>query len=294
MGQLFIASAYDIDSKTCCTFYADKFHANCYSYSAAVRAMHYLLRKNPYRIMWGGNDVIEDIMDIDSEEDLMGISTFLDYDNFDIDNLEDKSLYDKVMFIGENNKLWNYIDVEDESKEYFNIDDTFSVKYSGYLINHTKKLAVNLADYYEKSVSVIQNIEMAIDLVPVLTETGGGTLMAFDNCITYNTTEDLAGKWCGDLLQIVESLPEGYEIINCCFAESRKRSYYCYKHFGYNKDGLLLNDKNGTLYNNAMLGVFGNRGPSCNISIRKENNSTYFKPVNSDNTELESEDINIG
>jgi hypothetical protein len=55
MGQIFHACAYDIDKKKCCVYDADKFHANCYSFSAEVHAMHYLLRKKAYRIMWGGN-----------------------------------------------------------------------------------------------------------------------------------------------------------------------------------------------------------------------------------------------
>jgi len=29
MGQIFYATAYDIDTKTCWTVDADKFHANC-------------------------------------------------------------------------------------------------------------------------------------------------------------------------------------------------------------------------------------------------------------------------
>jgi len=42
-----------------------------------------------------------------------------------------------------------------------------------YLVNHTKKLVIDLVDYYEKSVSIESGINMAIDPVPVLTETGG-------------------------------------------------------------------------------------------------------------------------
>jgi len=30
MGQIFYSSAYDIETKTCCVYDADKFHANCY------------------------------------------------------------------------------------------------------------------------------------------------------------------------------------------------------------------------------------------------------------------------
>ena len=283
MGQIFMASAYDIESKTCCTFYADKFHANCYSYSDAVISMHYLLRKKPYRIMWGGDYVFENIQDIKCEEDLQGISTFLDYDFFEmnINDLANKDYYEKIKFIGDNNKTWKHFSVEDESIEYFNIDVTNSVSYIGYLVNHTKKLAVNLADYYEKSVSIECDIEMAIDLLPALTETGGGIIMALDGFVTLNTTEDLAGKWCGDLLEIVDTMPEGYEIINCCFSRCEERTKYCYTNFGKNRDGLLLNDKNGTLYNGIQLGFFGDRGMPCNFLIKEDKHTVYFKPIKS-------------
>jgi hypothetical protein len=62
--------------------------------------------------------------------------------------------------------------------------------------------------------------EYAIDLIPVLTETGGGAIMAFLDGIAEETTEQLAGGWCGDLLQIVDRLPDDYSLINCCFADS--------------------------------------------------------------------------
>jgi len=57
MGQYFKACAYDIETKTCSVIEADKFHANCYSFSGAVRCIHYLLRQAPYRIMWIGEYV---------------------------------------------------------------------------------------------------------------------------------------------------------------------------------------------------------------------------------------------
>ena len=51
--------------------------------------------------------------------------------------------------------------------------------------------------------------DVAIDLLPVLTETGGGAQMAFFDGISVETTEKLAGKWCGDLLQYVKVELEG-------------------------------------------------------------------------------------
>jgi hypothetical protein len=63
MGQIFYATAYDIDAKTCCVMDADKFHANCYAHSDAVCSVHYLLRQKPYRVMWGGYSVVREERD---------------------------------------------------------------------------------------------------------------------------------------------------------------------------------------------------------------------------------------
>jgi len=45
MGQIFVATVYDTKKKECFSVDADKFHANCYSYSYHARATHDLLKK---------------------------------------------------------------------------------------------------------------------------------------------------------------------------------------------------------------------------------------------------------
>jgi len=254
MGQIFRSCAYDIETKTCCVYDADKFHANCYAHSGSVFSIHYLLRQKPYNIMWGGGYVVvkDNIKDfLKRPQDILGLSTYLTDYNFDMGN-EDfvkQSYYKDVQFICENNKLWNRINVWDEAKKYFDWDDTHSVKYSGYLLNHTRKFAVDLADYYKQSRALTKGKEeIVIDLVPVMTETGGGTMMALFNGASIESTEELAGTWCGDLLQIVDELPKEYEIINCCIAEiwDKARYYYCL--FGTDKDSHILKNDTGEKY----------------------------------------------
>jgi len=111
MGQIFHACAYDIETKTCCVIDADKFHANCFADSGAVLSIHYLLRQKPYRVMWGGNHVALDLTDFTRTEDLLGISTYLNYENFDMDDEESfetdelEHHCDKVKFVGDNSIL---------------------------------------------------------------------------------------------------------------------------------------------------------------------------------------------
>jgi len=283
MGQIFHACAYDIETKTCCVYEADKFHANCYAHSGAVFSMHYLLRNKPYHIMWGGGYVAIDnhIADISSTEVLLGLSTYMDYKDFfgDDENTPEDKIRDKAKFIAENKKLWKKLDVWDDAKAYFDWEHTHSVKYSGYLVNHTKNLAVNLADYQEQSKFLDKNGQIVtIDLIPVLTETGGGTQMALFNGISADSTEQLAGDWCGDLLQIVDDLPLNYGVINCCFAEVWNRTEYCYRTFGLDEQDFVIRDNSGKRLEAANLSVFGKRGLPCYIKAELTENEMIFKP----------------
>ena len=151
MGQIFHACAYDTEERTCCTIDADKFHSNCYSYSGAVLTMHYLLRQKPYRVIWGGNyiELDNDLKYFPRFEDLLGLSTY--HHNYDeYKDLENKKTYNEIKFIETASKMWERIGVGIETlKEYFKLTHVQSIKYSGYLVNHTQELAIDLADYYQ-------------------------------------------------------------------------------------------------------------------------------------------------
>jgi hypothetical protein len=284
MGQIFNACAYDIETKTCCVLDADKFHANCYSLSGTVLSMHYLLRQKPWRIMWGGNDVYSDLAKYSRDEDLHGISTYLEKGYFERndDLLKEMECYDQIKLIEKYQELWKRIDVWDEAEKYFDWGNTKSVKYDGYLLNHTQKIAVDLVDFYRQSVSLTPgNCKYMIDLAPVLTETGDGAPMAFYNGISIESTKKLAGTWCGDELQIVDDLPENYKLINCCFAEIWNRAYFCYYNFGLNQEGYLLKDDSQNLYEVTRLNLVGKRGAARILKVEKDEGEIKFssKPL---------------
>ena len=224
MGQIFYATAYDVKTKTCFTMDADKFHANCYSYSGAVCAMHYLLRQKPYRVMWGGGHVVLDdnLQYFSREEDLMGLSTYTDLKDFELNNedLNEKPYVEKVKQIDAYSKEWADLTIYRKALKYFDYERTKSVRYSGYLVNHTKKIAVNLFSYWKKSIFYHGDDELAcVDPVPMLTETGGGSQTLLFVGINMETAGSLSGTWCGDLLQIVDDLPPGYiQLIFSCGA----------------------------------------------------------------------------
>jgi hypothetical protein len=267
---------------------ADKFHANCYGHSGAVRSIHYLLRQKPYHVMWGGQYVLLDdkLAEFSRKEDLLGISTYINREDFELNDKgwSGKDYYDKVKFIIENSERWNTIKVWEESREYFDWGNTHSVEYSGYLVNHTQKLAVDLADYFEQSRFFSGYREdMTIDAVPVLTETGGGTQMALFNGVAADSTEELAEEWCGDLLQIVDEPMKDYKIINCCFSEIWQRAGYCFRAFGVNDEQYLLKDNSGRLYTAAPLSIRGNREREGALYIETRRETIKFNFAHYDN-----------
>lgn len=291
MGLFFYACAYDILNKICCVLDADKFGSECRSFCEPVLSMHYLLRQKAYRVMWGGLHVLDNdnIEEFSRKEDLLGISTFARSYDFHIRNRdfvkdsEGKKYHDKMIFVRMSSFLWDYLDLYNEPYEYFNYENTLSVDYTGYLVNHTQNLAVDMEDYYRLSQICIQDICMqdintAIDVVAVLTETGGGIGM-FYNGISVDSTENLSGEWCGDLLQITNSLPDGYLIINCYFADAFGRARHCYKKFGANEDGYVVNDSSGKLFEAVKLDLWGRRKSTFRMKIEKIDERIKFIPT---------------
>ena len=264
MGQIFNACAYDADDRICYTIYADKFHANCYSYSGAVASIHYLLRQKPYHVMWGGDYVLIDdyLEDVSNEDILLGISIYEDMEEFKCNNddIERLSYYEKIKFIDDNSKTWEHKYVWDEALKYFDFENTYCVNYDGFLVNHTKKQAINLKEYFSISKFFRSDIEASMDLIPILTETGGGTAMALFEGITSGSTEHLAGDWCGDLLQIVEDYPNEYKLLEFCISQSKDKMRYCYKKYGTNEDGYLLKNANGDLFRAFNFTPFSENG----------------------------------
>ena len=282
MGQIFYSCAYDTEDMVCCVYDADKFHANCYSSCGSVFSIHYLLRQKPYRIMWGGYYAIDGkrISKFTRKEDLLGLSTYLEFEESDLTNPEYKDCFDKVKFIYDNSKCWKNLDVWEEAADYFEWEINRCVRYEDFLVNHTQKLAIDLTDYFNQSRVLTQKgVNYAIDPIPVLTETGGGTQMAFFDGIADETTEHLAGEWCGDLLQIVDKLPDGYSLINCCFAELQSKLGYCYSMFGVNKDGFLLKNDQEGLFKAVKLNLYGRRGPISRFKVQEKEETITFIPV---------------
>jgi hypothetical protein len=135
-------------------------------------------------------------------------------------------------------------------------------------LNHTKKLGVELGDYFFRSAFRWRKRRIAaIDAIPVLTETGGGTSMALFDGVATDSTEKLAETWCGDLLQIVDQLPSDYERIDCCFSGFWERASFCYRLFGVDASNYVLGDKDGKRYECATFSFWAGRGPARHVKV---------------------------
>jgi hypothetical protein len=224
--------------------------------------------------MWGGDYVvIDDFLAQELSEDiLLGISTYTDSEeiknNRKSNQQDDKNYRNNAKFVSKNSVSWKRTTVQDEAIAFFDYEHTHSVRYKGFLVNHTKKLVIDLDDYYKKSLSKTKNWDLyAIDPIPVLTETGGGMSMALFDGMTSATTEKLATEWCGDLLQIVNKKPNRYKRIDCCFADVWGRTRFCYKEYGVDEEGFLLDQQ-------------GKRFLCCQLNLIEERSLDSFMKVN--------------
>jgi hypothetical protein len=284
MGQMFRACAYDIEKRICSEVDADKFHANCYSFSDAVASVHYLLRQKPYHVMWGGGYVAGDFFAHELSEDiLLGLSIYMDRKDIERNNAskqqDNENFRNNAEFVINNSASWKKIEVWNEAMEFFDNKNTHSVRYEGFLVNHTKKQAVDLDNYYKKSLSMTKHMDLyAIDLIPGLTETGGGLGMALFDGMTSATTEKLDMQWCGDLLQIVDDLPDGYERIDCCFANSWGRARFCYPEYGVDEEDFLL-EQQGKRFVCCKLNLSEVRSPDSFMKAQNSDDIVHFSTV---------------
>jgi hypothetical protein len=223
--------------------------------------------------MWGGDYVVIDdfLAEALSEDILLGISTYIGSENIEINRWanqqDDEHYHNNTEFIIKHTALWKRLCVLDKAIAFFDYEHTQSVRYKGFLVNHTQKLAIDLGDYYKKSLSMTKNRDLyVIDPIPVLTETGGGVSIALCDGMTSITTEDLAMEWCGDLLQIVNTLPKGYECIDCCFADVWSRARFCYKEYGVDEEDFLLEQQ-------------GKRLICCRLNLHEKRSLDSFMKV---------------
>ena len=224
-----------------------------------------------------------------NEEFLLGISAFSgSLSEKDIayfkEDIEDEATLSKIDFIAEKSKQWTKLDVwkkansEHEHHASNNLGcDKYSFHYDGYLLNHSKHLAVDLKDYFELSEFRLEGSDkftrVAIDPIPALTETGEGLPMALFNGTSITTTYHLGGSWCGDLLEIKDEMPSGYKLIDCCFVGIWERAKFLYYQFGLDSEDYITSDEKGTRYEAFPFGLaqlLHGKPPKVKVHVKRE------------------------
>ena len=94
--------------------------------------------------------------------------------------------------------------------------------------------------------------------------------MALFDGASAESTEKFIGTWCGDLLQIVDELPEKYEVINCCFAEIWHKTRLYYYAFGTDKDGYVLKNNAGERFLCVSYNIHQKRGPVMYVKVEEQ------------------------
>jgi hypothetical protein len=195
--------------------------------------------------VWQGNYFLEFLDKIVDERSLTGLAACTS-DQIDF-YLQNGSWIErggeKLKLIKEMASGWSYENLWKYSRSL----EEEEARYDGYLVNYDKKLAVDLRSYFDRSVvmSAAGMKEYAIDLIPCLCDLCGGSSMALFEGYTEDSSVDMLGTWVFDLMGIVDDVPDGFEVVKCCFANVKSKCVYCFVRNGVDSWGHVLDD-NGT------------------------------------------------
>jgi hypothetical protein len=230
-------------------------------YSLFFCAHHYL-REKPYHVAYVGAEALESWRygDSDEEEQRLRLFTCM-YNAFRIGSSAPapeeylKELSESDPVLSETAKLLlSCRHLDKPARAVF--------RYDGYLVNHTKKVAIDLADYHRRAMLP------CVDPLPILTETGNGALMLFYDGATIDTTHELIGQWCWDVLQICDNLPTDYEVIPCCFSPLDSGIVHdVHRKNGCDEQGYVLDD-NGERYRVIRFTLRG-RAVACFVKAEE-------------------------
>jgi len=295
MGQMYVAIGYDLNTREAVEMDAGKFCEGCHFNSEAVISMHYLLKKQPYRIMWLGSEALQgyNLNRLKRKEDLLGASVAFYKEYYEAKHADWGEEYPEIsLFISENYATWNRTSIEHQAIKELKDNGKSAVEYTGYLINHTRKEAINLVDYYNCSKGLFWNetteeFVTVLDPIPILTDMDRGHLLAFFDGIPANVTENLAGRWAGDLLERIEDVPANeYTIIDCCFVNIYPRAKYCLSKFGIDEEGWLIANEKGELFEGVTLSFLGTRSPKVRFKMEIQEKDSgkrvVYNPVSID------------
>jgi len=134
--------------------------------------------------------------------------------------------------------------------------------WSGYLVNHTKRLFLNVSDYYDRS----RIDKYCLDPLAVLTASNRCASLFFDG-FTDGTAYSLLGAWFTDVIEWTDHKPTDMnELCDLEFREPYIKSMY--EKFGLTPEGYIADKNGGILFTRKDLGIFHARIDSVRQKYR--------------------------
>jgi len=144
------------------------------------------------------------------------------------------------------------------------------VSWTGYLVNHTRKMYIDVAKYYEIS-KVNKN---CIDPLVVLTASNGAATLFWDG-FSENSAYSLLGYWFTDIIEWVGNRPENInELCNLEFCEFFWKTML--DEWGITDDGYLANKNREIFYLRKNLGLFDTKISPAKVKFKISKTDTHI------------------
>jgi len=143
------------------------------------------------------------------------------------------------------------------------------VSWTGFLVNHTKNMYVDVKNYYEKSFIK----DNCIDPLVVLTASNQAATLFWDG-FSENSAYSLLSYWFTDIIEWVDSKPENMnELCDLEFCEFYWQTML--DEWGITDDGYLANRTGDVFFLKKDLGLFESKILPAKIKFKISNSDTH-------------------
>ena len=144
------------------------------------------------------------------------------------------------------------------------------VSWTGYLVNHTRKMYVDVEKYYEKS-KINKN---CIDPLVVLTASNGAASLFWEG-FSENSAYSLLGYWFTDIIEWVDNRPENMnELCDLEFCEIFWKTML--DEWGTTGDGCLANKNGEVFFLRKNLGLWDTKISPAKIKFKISKTDTHI------------------
>ena len=240
MGQVFYFSLYDDNQNKYFNVHPFFFKLGELAYNE--HSLWGYIKNNPLRVGYIGD-----------ENERFAKGEYSDVDGYDYGVASEKTLY------------------QSDCAGIIEFNSNFpEVTWAGYLVNHTRKMYVDVAKYYE--ISKIN--ESCIDPLVVLTASNGAATLFWDG-FSDNSAYSLLGYWFSNIVEWTDDRPENFnELCNLEFCEFFWQTMY--NEWGVTDDGYLANKNGGVFFLRNNLGLFDIKISPAKVKFKIDKTDTHI------------------